>query len=229
MKNFFLLLTFAGAVGSAHAQELVNVAATKTSVGRWAVAIETDNLLLLQKVDGPGDDYYLRKIVPGIGYFATNTLLLGVGVPLGLSPRNGTYYSSGINGQAGVYSSTISPTQIGIAPFVQQFLGKGKVKPYVGASYRYTHQQLNFSIRELSVYLKQTGNESELSVFTGLTYLITPKLGIDVKLRYGWQWGNHPYMTFPNRLESSYSSTYSYMGQLASANVGLRLMIGEKY
>ncbi|MCX6216223.1 hypothetical protein [Spirosoma sp.] len=227
MKNFLLLLTFAGVVGSVHAQELVKDDAAKTSVGHWALAIETDNLLLLKKVDGPGDDYYLRKIVPSIGYFATNTLLLGVGVPLGLSSRNGTYYSSGTIGQAGVYSSTSSPTQIGIAPFVQLFLGKGKVKPYVGASYRYTHQQLNFSIRELSVYLKQTGNESELSVFTGLTYLLTPKLGIDAKLRYGWQRGDHPYITFPNRLESSYSSTYSYMGQLLSANVGLRLMIGE--
>ncbi|SOD82315.1 hypothetical protein [Spirosoma fluviale] len=227
MKNFLLLLIFIGVVGSVHAQQSVNEGAAKTSVRHWTLAIETDNLSLLKKVAGPGDDDYLRKIVPSVGYFATNTLLLGIGVPVGLAPRNGTYYSSGTISQAGVYSSMISPKQIGVAPFVQLFLGKGKVKPYVGASYRYTYQQLDFSIRELSVYLKQTGNESELAVFTGVTYFITPRFGIDAKLRYGWQRGNHPYMTFPNRLESSYSSTYSYTGQLASANVGLRLMIGK--
>jgi len=216
-----------GVVSSVQAQRTVDNKTTKTSAGHWVLAIETDNLLLIKRVTGPGDDQFLRKIMPTIGYFATGNLLLGLGIPVGLSPRNGTYYSSGTVGQAGVYSTYISPKQIGVAPFVQQFFGKGRVKSYVGASYRYTYQQLDFSIRELSVYLKQTGNESELSVFTGLTYLVTSKLGIDAKLRYGWQSGNHPYISFPNQLESGYSSTYSYVGQTASANVGLRLMFGK--
>lgn len=227
MKNYLLLLLLLGIISSVHAQQTGKDKGTKTVAGHWVLAIETDNLLRLQKVNGPGNDDYLRKIMPSIGYFATNTLILGVGIPIGFAPRNGTYYSSGTIGQAGVYSSYISPKQIGVAPYVLQFFGKGKVKPYVGASYRYTYQQLNFSIRELSVYLEQTGNESELSVFTGLTYLVTTRFGIDAKLRYGWQSGNHPYMSFPNRQESGYSSTYAFMGQTASANVGLRFIIGK--
>jgi hypothetical protein len=227
MKNFLLFLTSIGIASSACAQPMVNNGTSKTSAGHWVLALETDNLLPLKKVAGPGDDYYFRKLIPAIGYFATNTLMLGIGVPFGLSPQNGTYYSNGTIGQAGVYPSSISPKQLGVSPFVQQFFGKGKVKPYIGASYRYTYQQLDFSIRELSVYLKQTGHESELSAFTGLTYLITPTLGIDAKFRYGWQSGNHPYISFPNRLGSGYSSTYAFTGQTASANVGLRLLIGK--
>jgi len=227
MKNFILLLALIGVISSSHAQQTGNKGATKTLVGHWALALETDNLVLLKQVGGSGDDYYLRKLLPSIGYYATNSLLLGIGAPFGLASRKGAYYSSGTINPAGVYSTSISPKQIGISPFVQLFLGKGKVKPHIGASYRYTYQQLDYSIRELSVYLKQTGNESELSLFAGLTYLITPKLGIDAKLRYGWQSGNHPYMSFPNRLGSSYSSTFSISGQTASANIGLRLMLGK--
>lgn len=227
MKNFVLLLALIGVISSSHAQQTENEGATKTLAGHWVLAIETDNLVLLKKVGGPGDEYYSRKLMPSIGYYATNSLLLGIGAPFGLASRNGTYYSSGTTNQAGVYSTSISPKQIGISPFVQLFLGKRKVKPYVGASYRYTYQQLDYSIRELSVYLKQTGNESELSLFAGSTYLITPKLGIDAKLRYGCQSGNHPYMSFPNRLGSCYSSTFYFSGQTASANIGLRLVLGK--
>jgi hypothetical protein len=229
MKNFTLMIALIGITSSIYAQQTVSNRSirTKTSAGNWVVGVETDNLFLLKKVAGPGDDDYLRRITPTIGYFVTNSLVLGIGVPIGSAPRHGTYYSNGAIGQTGVYTSYISPKQVGVAPFIQQFIGKGKLKPYVGASYRYTYQQLDFSIRQLSVYLKQTGNESELSVFTGLTYLITPKLGVDAKFRYGWQTGNHPYMSFPNRLESGYSSTFAFTGQTASANIGLRLMISR--
>ena len=131
MRNLILLLMLIGVVSSVQAQRTVDNKTTKTSAGRWALAIETDNLLLIKKVAGSGNDQYLRKIMPSIGYLATSNLLLGLGIPVGLSPRNGTYYSSGTVGLAGVYSTYISPKQIGVAPFVQQFFGKRRVKPYV--------------------------------------------------------------------------------------------------
>lgn len=229
MKNFALIIALIGSTSSIYAQQTVSNMSirTETQAGNWVVGVETDNLLSLKKVAGPGDDHYLRRIMPTVGYFVTNSLVLGIGVPIGLAPRHGTYYTNGAVGQAGVYTSHILPKQVGVAPFVQQFLGRGKLKPYIGASYRYTYQQLDFNISQLSVYLKQTGNESELSIFTGLTYLIIPKLSIDAKFRYGWQNGNHPYMSFPNRLESGFSSTLDFTGQTASANIGLRLMISK--
>ena len=229
MKNFALIIALIGNTSLIYAQQTVSNKSigTETQAGNWVVGVETDNLLFLKKVAGPGDDHYLRRITPTVGYFITNNLILGVGIPIGISAQHGTYYSNGTIGQAGVYTSYILPKQVGVAPFVQQFLSKGKLKPYIGASYRYTYQQLDFNISQLSVYLKQTGNESELSIFTGLTYLIIPKLSIDAKFRYGWQNGNHPYMSFPNRLESGFSSTFAFKGQTASANIGLRLMINK--
>lgn len=230
MKNFILGIIMLTLTESAYAQQLMDNRAVKTqsSIGHWVLGVETDNLVVLKKVRDIGDKDYQRRIMPTVSYFVTRNLILGVGIPLGLAPRTGTYYSSGTVGQAGVYPTSISPKQIGVAPFIQQFIGQGKVKPFIGASYRYTYQQLDFSIRDISVYLKQAGNESELSVFTGLTYLISPKIGIDVKLRYGWQSGNHPYVSFPNLTESGYTSNVAYTSQTLSANIGLRLMIGKK-
>lgn len=230
MKNFFLTLTLISIVNLGKAQQIVDhkSVTTNASVKRWVVGLETDNLLLLKNVPGSGDDeYFLRKIIPTIGFRAGKNLVIGIGMPLGWAPQKGTYYSNGTVNQAGIYRTSISPKQIGISPFVQQFIGKGKVKPYIGASYRYTYQQLDLSIREVSVYLKQAGNESELAVFTGLTYFITSRLGIDAKFRYGWQRGNRPYMSFPNLTDSGYSSTFVYDGQTASANVGIRYQLGR--
>lgn len=229
MKSIFLTLTLIGIVNLSKAQQIIDPKSvtTKTSIGLWTVSLETDNLYLLKKVAGAGDNDFVRKIIPAIGFRAANNLVIGIGIPLGWSPHKGTYYSSGTINQAGVYETSITSKQIGISPFIQQFIGKGKIKPYVGASYRYTYQQLDLSIRDVSVYIKQAGNESELAVFTGLTYFITSRIGIDGKFRYGWQQGNHPFMSFPNRQESSYSSTYTFSGQTASANIGLRLMIGN--
>jgi hypothetical protein len=229
MRNIVLTLALVGIGSLGKAQQITNHESIRknTSVGHWVVGLETDNLLLLKEVDGAGDDYFLRKIIPTVGLFATSNLIVGIGIPLGWAPREGIYYGNGISGPAGVYNSYRSYKQIGVSPFIQQFIGKGKIKPYVGASYRYTHQQLDFSIREVSVYIKQTGSESELSVFTGLSYFITPRLGVDVKLRYGWQQGNHPYVSFPNKFDSGYSSTYAYSGQTGSANVGLRYQLGR--
>ncbi len=230
MRNILLTLTLIGIGSLSKAQQITDQESIKekTSVGHWVVGLETDNLFLLKEVDGSGDDYFLRKLIPSVGLFATNNLIVGIGVPLGWAPREGTYYSDGTSSPAGAYSSYRSYKQIGVSPFIQQFIGKGKIKPYVGASYRYTYQQLDFDVREVSVYIKQTGSESELSVFTGLSYFITPRLGVDVKLRYGWQQGNHPYVSFPNKFDSGgYSSTYAYTGQTGSANVGLRYQLGR--
>ncbi|QIP15106.1 hypothetical protein G8759_22015 [Spirosoma aureum] len=228
MKNIFLILSLLGITSLLRAQQTTQnqELTTRQSVGHWVVELETDNLFLLKNMVGI-DDYFLRKIIPGVGYLATKNLWVGIAVPIGWAPQKGTYYSDGIATQAGVYTTAISPKQIGIAPYVQQFFGKGKIKPYVGASYRYTYQQLDLSIRDLSIYLSQTGHESELSVFAGLTYSITPRFGIYGKLRYGWQSGNHPYITFPNRSESGYSTAFGYNSQTASANLGIRFVIGE--
>lgn len=229
MKNIFITISLISLISSVKAQQIIDHRSmkTKASVGRWSVGLETDNLFLIEKVAGSGDDYFLRKIIPTIGFYAASNLVIGIGVPLGWAPQKGTYYSNGTINQAGVYRTSISPKQIGISPFIQQFIGKGKIKPYVGASYRYTYQQLDLSIREVSVYIKQAGNESELAVYTGITYFITPRFGVDAKLRYGWQQGNHPYISFPNLTDSGYSSTFVYSGQTGSANVGFRYQLGR--
>ncbi|GAB3549032.1 hypothetical protein [Spirosoma fluminis] len=230
MKNILLhIYALIGIISTVRAQQTIfpEPVKTKTSAGRWVIGLETENLFLLKKVAGSGDDFFLRKIAPTVGFAVTPNLVVGLGIPLGWAPQKGTYYSNGTVSQAGIYSTYISPKQVGVSPFIQQFIGKGKIKPYVGVAYRYTYQQLDLSIRELSVYLKQPGNESELSVFAGLTYFITPRFGIDAKFRYGWQQGNHPYIIFPNRSNLGYSATFAYSGQTGSANVGFRYQLGR--
>lgn len=229
MKNICFVVVLCTLAHIACAQSTSTTSTTKVnpSSRHWVIGVETDNLAVLKKVRIVNEDFQ-RRLIPTVGYKVTPNLVLGVGIPLGLAPYQGTYYSSGTVGAAGAYPTTLSPKQIGLAPFIQQFIGRGKLRPFFGASYRYSYQQLDFSVRELSVHLKQTGNESELALFGGLTYWVTARLGLDVKLRYGWQNGQHPYISFPNRTDSGYTSTFTYSSQTASVNVGLRFLVGHQ-
>jgi hypothetical protein len=194
---------------------------------RWIAALETDKLFLLNQNDGPGSDDFRRTVMPSIGYGVTRNLVVGIGFPLSYSSRSGTYYSSaGMPGGGGTFATITTPAQVGVSPFVQLYLGQGRLKPYVGAGFQYTYQLLGFSVREISLYRKQEGHSMEGRAFVGLTYFVLPRFGIDTQLRYGWQGGEHPYFVFPNLLTSGgYSSTYSYTGQTLSANIGIRYIL----
>jgi outer membrane protein len=224
MRSYCLIFILVALTNFAFAQSLTEA---KTLRGNWLIGLETSNLIALKKIDVLDDDYFRRRVAPGFGYFAANNLLVGVNVPIGLTSREGTYYSNGTIGRARAYRTNILAKQIGITPYIQQFFGHRRLKPYLGVSYSYLKQELSYNISELSVYLDQKANRSEWTLFTGLTYFLTPHLGLDARLQYGWQSGNYPFFTFPNRAESRYSGSFSYNGQLASIDLGLRFIAGK--
>lgn len=229
MKQSFLIITLLCLISSARAQSKLLSARRYAPItaGNWLIGLESGNLLSLKRSKALPDGLYPRTIIPAVGYVIINNLVVGIRTPLGLASTSGVYYAGTGAASPGVYKTYRTLGQVGISPYTQLFFGRGSLKPYIGGSYSYLFQRLQFNIPDVSVYLHQRGNEAEVSAFTGVAYFVSSRIGLEARFSYGWQTGNRPLVTFPNRSESGYFSTYAYSGSSASVDVGVRYILGK--
>ena len=230
MKHFLVVIFLLVLISSVPAQNKLLSARQSAPItaGKWLVGLESGHLLALKRSKPTVDGLYPRTIMPAVGYAILNNLVVGIQTPVGLASASGVYYAgAGSATSPGVYNTFRTLSQVGISPYAQLYFGKAALKPYIGGSYSYSFQRLQFNIPDVSVYLHQRGSEAELGIFAGLAYFITPRFGVDARLSYGWQTGNRPLVTFPNRSESGYFSTFPYTGRSTSVDVGVQYIVGH--
>jgi outer membrane protein len=153
MKTFLISLIFS--------LMMVFGANAQTEKGRWTVGAQVGNFtyqteeLDYRNISG--------SLTPSAGYFVTNGLVIGTGVPFSFSSTKlgqlfGNYDNLRQNG-----------TSIGLSPFVRYYVGPAKLKPFVGIAYSYS--------RTISKYKTDTAGGSE-SKSKGHSTALTPTLGV---------------------------------------------------
>jgi outer membrane protein len=118
------------------------------------------------------EDYFRSRTFnfsPNVGYFIINNLNVGIQTNLGLSSGKAIDMSNTFNYRFNSYS---------LMPYFTYFIGKNKLKPFVGASVGFG----NSTIKERS----QTTNSSQSTYgfYGGLSYFINPNISLNTALNY---------------------------------------------
>lgn len=136
-----------------------SVAQAQTEKGRWTVGAQVGTLTFQRKSNFKS---FAASLRPSAGYFVTNGLVLGMGIPLTINNQKTDYDNYHYN--------HFSTKAIGLAPFVRYFLGRSQWKPYVGLSYSY--QKISGTIK----------NDDTIGLYEGTikghTTALVPSLGI---------------------------------------------------
>lgn len=194
------------------------ISKAQTEKGRWTMGAQIGNLSYANQNEGHSLSI---SATPSAGYFVTDGLALGMGIPVDINTQNSVVSIAN-------YSSKSNSLSIGLSPFVRYFIGQSKLKPYLGISYSYSRSNSNSRRTDISgIYSSESKGKSTVLIPTlGLIYFINQHLGLSAGLNYNInhddQTGTISEPTSPAS-PSSYSSDYKYL----SLGIGFQLFIGQ--
>ncbi|MBO0929928.1 outer membrane beta-barrel protein [Fibrella aquatilis] len=117
---------------------IVTMALLAMSLVGYGQAMKGDRLVGAQVANinfrsASGTDLVSGQLSPTVGWLVSDRTVIGIGVPIYL-------LSFTSNNQLGGSSSTkTSIVQLGLAPFVRQYLNSGMTRPYLGAGLSYAN------------------------------------------------------------------------------------------
>lgn len=149
----------------------LSVATAQTEKGRWTVGVSVGNLNYQNR--GNGITSFSADLGPSAGYFVANNLLVGTGIDLSLSTSNSTALN---------FATKSVTTRIGLSPFIRYYLGASSLKPYIGASYRYTYDKYRYTTRIGDV--TGPGYSTAFVPTAGIAYFVNRTVALNAGLNY---------------------------------------------
>ncbi len=195
-----------------------SAALAQTEKGRWILGAQIGNFTYQDQFSVKS---FSGNLTPSAGYFVADGLALGTGIPFSFSTQKG-------NG-VGIYGSHSSGTSIGLAPFVRYFIGKNRLKPYLGVAYSYSKSNSKNTQSDFngSTDLTSKGHSTAFTPTLGVAYFFTRNLALNAGLNYNvnHQEGKATYTstlpTAPN------PSSYDYSSNTLSLGIGLLIVVGK--
>ncbi|RZK66040.1 MAG: PorT family protein [Pedobacter sp.] len=186
----------------------------QTDRGRWLIGTQLGDF---SYQDQNRETYFSGNLTPSVGYFISNGLLIGAGLPLSLS--TGRYYrvmypDPNVNQ---VNSTSIS---YGLSPFIRYYIGSAKLRPYVGVGYNYglTHNKRTVSSTLLD---KSKGHYSVVMPTIGAAYFVSQNVALSAGLSYNARRDKTEY-TIPGNRGATESDSKSL-----TLNLGFQLFFGK--
>ncbi len=206
MKKILFTLACMAALTTAQAQ---------TEKGRWLVGAQVGNF---SYSDQSSQRSFEGSLTPSAGYFVANGLVVGTGIPLGLTWAK---YTTVDRITLAAADARFISTSYGLAPFIRYYFGTSKLKPYVGVAYSYgrTHSNQNIPGTET---VKSKGYVSILKPTVGVAYFITRNAALNAGLNYNFQKQESQY-TEPASRVNTFSSSYRSL----SLDLGFQLFLGS--
>lgn len=188
----------------------------QTEKGRWTVGAEVGNFTYQNQY---GNQSFTGSLSPSGGYFITNGLVVGTGIPVSFA----TQTFSTINSSDGRYTTTA----IGLAPFVRYFIGRSKLKPFLGVTYSYSKAVGKYQAdpRRGGAESRTEGYATSLIPNVGVAYFINRNLALNVGINYNINHQEYETVrTSPTVPGQSNSDTNT---ESLSLGIGFRLFIGK--
>lgn len=199
---------------------LISASQAQTEKGRWTIGAQVGNLSYQNQ---NGIRTWSASITPSAGYFITNGLLVGTGLPVSAS-------SSKTNDDNTPYSNRYrnKSSTIGLSPFLRYFLGQSKLKPYVGLAYSYSKTKYDNTQTYLSGPSVSDGH-GKITAFVptvGLAYFVNRNLGLIVGLNYNI---NHQDQETTSTVPGFAPAINTYISDSKSVSLsaGFQLFIGQ--
>lgn len=145
----------------------------QTDKGRWQVAAQLSNLSYLTNSSSHYTTF-TGTLSPSVGCFLAKNLLVGVGLPVTTSSTSYDIASAFKETRVGV----------GLAPFIQYYLGNSALKPYIGGSYSYSFDNYTFRYEKPSSSYSKKGSSSAFIPTIGLAYYLNKTIGLNAGLLY---------------------------------------------
>ena len=226
MKNYFLTALLFCLYHSTNAQPKPEDESRQNFLikHRWTVSLDYQNIIELSRqsnfttVEKP-----IRQLVPTVGYYVGKKTIVGLGIPVGFQSNDGTYYGMAPTAPGPAHAATYRTRELGLMPYVQQFIGTGRVRPFIGASYTFLQRRLTYDVPDVPKAIAYTEVQAIPSVFAGLTYFVCPRLGIDAMIRYKRERSN--YHGVYSIIYAPYTDFSANEQQLYSANIGVRYIL----
>lgn len=146
-------------------------ATAQTDKGRWQVAAQLSNLSY-QSNSSSQYTTLSATLTPTVGCFLAKNILVGIGVPLTLETTN----------VSNAFGETRSG--IGLAPFIQYYIGQSALKPYIGGSYSYSFDKYRFDYGNSSGSYAKKGSSSAIVPTIGLAYFLNKSVALNAGLMY---------------------------------------------
>jgi outer membrane protein len=155
-------------------------------------------------------------LAPSGGYFVADNLLIGARLPLGFDrSRN---YGFGYPNPASPL--TMTTTSYGLGPLVRYYVGEGKAKPYVGASFTYGRSATR---REQGTQLlEQKASYTQLSPTLGVAYFFTRNVALNAGVSYDISRYRYTFTGDPSNLGSFQSTS-----KALSLDIGFLILFGK--
>lgn len=185
MKKIFLALSlsFIGVI-SAQTEKGSFIISGKTGLDFTSntVKYKSDG----QTIDGPKTSSF--NISPGIGYFVTNNLAIGLALDYKstITKQQIEIYDPNSTGGYLTAKTKETLTTFSIIPNLNYFFSKGKTRPYLGTGIGLANTKYKNDYDSENTFSNSTSNNTGL-VWTangGLLFLITPNIGLDLGLGY---------------------------------------------
>ncbi|GAB3743485.1 outer membrane beta-barrel protein [Spirosoma lituiforme] len=182
------------------------ISQAQTQKGRWTIGAELGNLTYQHQ-----DQFnsFKASLTPAAGYFITNGLVLGAGLPISGGTQKSEY--------VGYYFNKSSNFTIGLSPFARYYFGKTNLKPYLGFAYSYSGITGKVESNDTAgMNTGETkGHSSMLMPTLGLAYFVNSTIALALNLNYN-----------VSHLEETTTNTQYAPGSYISDTRNLSLGIG---
>nr|WP_281257915.1 outer membrane beta-barrel protein [Spirosoma oryzae] len=205
MKRTLFTLACMAALTTAQAQ---------TEKGRWLVGAQVGNF---SYSDQSNQRSFEGSLTPSAGYFVANGLVVGTGIPLGLTWAK---YTTTDPTTSTFADAKLVSTRYGLAPFIRYYFGENKLKPYVGVAYSYSRTNANQNIPGTQS-AKSKGHTSVLKPTIGVAYFITRNVALNAGLDYNIQTEESRYT------QAASVSNFSSNSSTLSLGIGFQLFFGS--
>jgi outer membrane protein len=201
-KGFFTLVALLVASSMTQAQ---------TEKGRWLLGAQVGSG---SYQDQGSNRSFSLDLAPSGGYFVVNNLLIGARLPLGFDRSR----TSGFPNPTSPQKTT--STSYGLGPLVRYYIGEGKVKPYVGASFTYGRSTTR---REQDTqFLDQKASYTQISPTLGVTYFVTRNVALNAGVSYDLS--RYKYDISGS---SSRPGTFTATNKAFSLDIGFQILFGK--
>lgn len=194
------------------------VGEAQTQKGHWTVGAQIGSVSYQKQNESRT---IVFNITPSAGYFVADGLVIGTGIPISASSQKTT--NSDI-----FYGYKYTSSAIGLSPFVRYFLGKKKLKPYLGVAYSYSQTSSKRMRREPTGTFESEG-KGKITAFVptvGVAYFISQNLGLTVGLNYNINHQDQESTTYTPGYPSG-TTSYDSDTKLFSLTAGFQLFIGK--
>jgi outer membrane protein len=189
----------------------------QTEKGRWTIGAQVGNFTYQKQESGYQN--LSGNLTPLAGYFVANGLVMGTGIPFGISSTK--YGDSYVN----FYNLRQTGTSIGLSPFVRYYIGQAKLKPFVSIAYSYSRTASKYKTDTAGGSQSKTkGYTTALTPMVGAAYFVSRTLGLTLSLNYNQ---NHvEYNTVETSRYTPGASSADYTTRSLSLGIGFQLFVG---